>query len=130
MKRFTTLLATASLMAGLGLVAPALAQVASQPTTLTVIDPVVLASGWRATELIGANIYNDAGEDIGELEDMIITANETVPYVVVSVGGFLGMGEHRVVVAASSLEFVGEKLTLHGATEESLRALPDFVFGS
>lgn len=130
MKRFTTLLATASLLAGLGLVAPAFAQVANQSTTLTVVDPVVLASGWRATDLIGANICNDAGEDIGELEDMIVTANDTVPYVVVSVGGFLGMGERRVVVAASALEFVGDKLTLHGATKASLKALPDFVFGS
>ena len=59
---------------------------------------------------------------------MIITASGTVPYAVASVGGFLGMGSHLVVVAASSLELVGKKLTLHGATKESLKALPKFTF--
>ena len=61
---------------------------------------------------------------------MIITASGTVPYVVVSVGGFLGMDAHHVVVAASALELIDTKLTLHGATKELLKALPNFTFAS
>lgn len=130
MKRFATLFATASLIAGLGLAIPALAEVKKQTVLLTEVDPVVLATGWRATDIIGAKVYNDAGEDIGKLEDMIITKSGTVPYAVVSVGGFLGMDAHHVVVAASALELMDKKLTLHGATAATLKALPNFDFAS
>lgn len=130
MKTVTTLLTTATLIMGLGIVAPAFADAAKQTIVLTEVDTTVLATGWRATAIIGAKVYNDAGEDIGKLEDMIITSKGTIPYAVVSVGGFLGVDAHHVVVAASSLELVDKKLTLHGATKESLKALPNFEFAS
>lgn len=130
MRNFTAVLTTTSLIIGLGLVAPVLADSTKQTITLTEIDPIVLATGWRATAIIGADVYNDAGENIGKLEDMIITSKDTIPYAVVSVGGFLGMNAHHVVVVASALELVGMKLTLHGATKDSLKALPNFTFAS
>ncbi|TKD15703.1 PRC-barrel domain containing protein [Rhodobacter capsulatus] len=98
--------------------------------TLTEVDPTVLATGYRASEILKADVYNDAGEKVGTLEDMIVTTSGTVPYAVVSVGGFLGMNAHHVVVAGSALQLMGKKLTLHGATKESLKALPNFTFGS
>jgi hypothetical protein len=130
MKNFTNLLLSTTMIAALGLTAPAFSEAAKQTVVLTEVDPVVLATGWRGTDIIGAKVYDDAGVDIGKLEDMIITTGGTVPYAVVSVGGFLGMDAHHVVVAASSLELVDKKLTLHGATKESLKALPNFEFAS
>ena len=128
MKRLT--LTAILLTAGLGIAVPVFAEATKQTIVLTEVDPTVLATGWRASDIMGAKVYNDAGEDIGKLEDMIITTAGTVPYAVVSVGGFLGMDAHHVVVAASALELVGKKLTLHGATKESLKALPNFTFAS
>jgi sporulation protein YlmC with PRC-barrel domain len=130
MKTLSTFLATASMIAGLGLVTPAFSEVTKQTIVLTEVDPVVLATGWRATDIVGATVYDDAGADIGKLEDMIITSSDTVPYAVVSVGGFLGMNAHQVVVPASALELIDKKLTLHGASQESLKALPNFDFAS
>ena len=130
MKTLTNLLSTAAILAGLGLVAPAISETVKQTVVLTEVDPVVLATGWRATDTIGAMVYDDAGTDIGKLENMIITTSGTVPYAVVSVGGFLGMDAHHVVVAASALELIDKKLTLHGATKESLKALPNYEFAS
>ncbi len=130
MKNVTTFLTADSLIVGLGLAAPVLADSAKQTITLTEVDPIVLATGWRATAIIGAKVYNDAGDEIGKLEDMIITSTDTIHYAVVSVGGFLGMDAHHVVVAASALELIDKKLTLHGATKESLKALPNFTFAS
>jgi hypothetical protein len=40
------------------------------------------------------------------------------------------MDAHHVVVAASALELIDKKLTLHGATKASLKALPNFEFAS
>lgn len=130
MKTFNILLSTAAVLASLGLVAPAISETAKQTIVLTEVDPVVLATGWRASDIIGAKVYDDAGVDIGKLEDMIITTSATVPYAVVSVGGFLGIDAHKVVVPASALELIDKKLTLHGATKESLKALPNFEFAS
>lgn len=130
MQPLATLLASASLIASLGLVIPALAEATKQTTVLSEIDPVVLATGWRTSDIIGAKVYNDAGEDIGKLEDLIITTSGTVPYAVASVGGFLGMDADHVVVAASALELMGEKLRLHGATLDSDKVLPNFEFAS
>ncbi len=130
MKTISALLSTAALFATLGFVAPALSETMKPTVLLTEVDPVVLATGWRATDILGADVYNDAGDKIGKLEDMIITTSDTVPYVVVSVGGFLGMDAHHVVVAASALELIDKKLTLHGATKDSLKALPNFTFAS
>jgi len=128
MKRST--FAAALLMAGLGLGAPAFAQAVKQTVVLTEVDPTILATGWRASDIMDADVYNDAGEKIGKLEDMIITTSGTVPYAFVSVGGFLGIDAHHVVVAASALELADKKLTLHGATVESLKALQNFTFAS
>jgi PRC-barrel domain len=130
MKTLNAFRTTAILIAGLGIVVPALADAANQTIVLTEVDPVTLASGWRATTILGAEVYNDSGDKIGELEDMIITSSGTIPYAVVSLGVFLRIDAHHVVVAASSSELVDTKLTLHGATKETLRALPNFEFAS
>lgn len=126
LKTFSTRLLTAVILASLGLVAPAISETMKQ----TEVDPVVPATGWRASDIIGAKVYDDAGVDIGKLDDMIITTSGMVPYAVGSVGGFLGMDAHHVVAAASALELIQKKLTLHGATKESLKALPNFEFAS
>ncbi|WP_181443885.1 PRC-barrel domain-containing protein (plasmid) [Rhodobacter capsulatus] len=125
------LLTTAFLAIGFVGGLPARAETPMPTTvTLTEVDPTVLATGYRASEILKADVYNDAGEKVGTIEDMIVTTSGTVPYAVVSVGGFLGMNAHHVVVAGSALELMGKKLTLHGATKESLKALPNFTFGS
>lgn len=130
MKTITSLISTAALLATLGFVALAVSETMKQTVVLTEVDPVVLATGWRATDILGADIYQDAGDKIGKLEDMIITSSETAPYSVVSVGGFLEMDAHHVVVAATALELIDKKLTFHGATKESPEALPNFTFAS
>lgn len=127
MKNFTAFVATASLIAGLGLAAPLSADSAKQTITLPKVDPIDLATGWGATAIIGAEVYNIASDEISKREDMIITSTDPLPDAVVSVGGFLGMGTRHLVVAASALVLVGKKLTRHGATKVSLKALASFT---
>lgn len=130
MKTLVLLLNVGAMTAAITLAAPLAAQVVKETITQNQMDPVVLATVWRASVILGAKVHNDAGDEIGTLEDLIITSTDTVPYAIVSVGEFLGMNAHHVAVPASTLGLVGEKLTLHGATEASLKALPNFVFKS
>ena len=63
---------------------------------------------WRASKLVGLNVYNDANEKIGDISDIILDKSGKVENVVLGVGGFLGMGEHYVAVAYDKLRWSNE----------------------
>ncbi|TNC12689.1 PRC-barrel domain containing protein [Methylobacterium terricola] len=55
------------------------------------------------SRLKGVNVYNNKNENLGEIEDFVITDGKTVNGVIISVGGFLGMGERYIAVDPSNL---------------------------
>lgn len=63
---------------------------------------------WRASKLIGLNVYNDNNEKIGSIEELIVDKSAKVDDVILGVGGFLGMGEHYVAVPTEKLKWVNE----------------------
>ncbi|MEA3095203.1 MAG: hypothetical protein QOJ04_6545 [Caballeronia sp.] len=63
---------------------------------------------WRASKLIGVNVYNDNNDKIGEIEELIVDKSSKVENVVLGVGGFLGMGEHYVAVPMDKLKWVDQ----------------------
>jgi sporulation protein YlmC with PRC-barrel domain len=88
-----------------------------------------LALGWSAKkQILDKDVYNDKNEKIGEVEDMIVTPDKAVSYVIVGVGGFLGIDRHDVAIPAGQLKVEGGKLVLAGATKEALKALPKFEY--
>ena len=77
----------------------------------------------------GATVRNDANESVGKVDDIIIRPDDRVLFAVLSVGGFLGMGDRLVVVPYEQLRFDGEdKAVLPGATKEGLKQLPEFKY--
>lgn len=129
MKRLAiTLTGAALLSAALSL--PAFAQGAPQTMALTRVDPLTLATGYRTSKVVGSSVVNEAKETIGTIDDLIVTESEKVPFAVLSVGGFLGMGTKYVVVPFSSLEVRDKQMVLPGATKESLKTLPEFKYAN
>src|SRR3954447_23952512 len=63
---------------------------------------------YRASKLVGVNVYNEANEKIGDINDVILDKSGKVANVILGVGGFLGMGEHDVAVPFDKLKFVNE----------------------
>jgi sporulation protein YlmC with PRC-barrel domain len=63
---------------------------------------------WRASKLVGVNVYNDANEKIGDINDVILDKSGKAENVILGVGGFLGMGEHYVAVAYDKLKWSNE----------------------
>ena len=55
-----------------------------------------------SSKLKGLNVYNQKDESVGEITDLAIKNNQ-VDALILSVGGFLGMGEHYVAVSPSSV---------------------------
>jgi sporulation protein YlmC with PRC-barrel domain len=71
---------------------------------------------WRASKLIGLNVYNDANDKIGDIQELIVDKSAKVDTVVLGVGGFLGMGEHYVAVPMEKLKWVNEPVRTSSTT--------------
>ena len=98
-------------------------------SVLSVNVDVVATTGYRASKLLGSNIFNDQGEKIGVLEDFIIGSDAKISVAIIGVGGFLGMGARKVAVPATVFESNDQGQTiLPGATKETLEALPAFRY--
>ena len=85
----------------------------------------------RASRVIGAAVYNENNESIGEVDDIVLLGNGGAPVAVVSVGGFLGIGAKLVAVPYDRLRTAGERnrWTLTGAaSRDDLQRLPTFSY--
>jgi sporulation protein YlmC with PRC-barrel domain len=66
------------------------------------------ANQWRASKLIGLDVYNDQNEKLGDINEVLLDQSGKVPGVVIGVGGFLGMGQREILVTMDKLKFVNE----------------------
>jgi PRC-barrel domain len=123
-------LATAAIINVALLSGDARAQGTPQTIELAKVDVKTLAAGYRASKVIGSSVVNDANETIGKIDDILISSDGKQPYAVLSIGGFLGMGSHLVVVPYDSLTFADKKMTLPGGSKEGLKMLPEFKYAT
>lgn len=125
--RSLLIFAGAAMLAG-GIAGEALSQGTPQTVGLVKVDPQSVATGFRASKIIGASVVNETNETVGTIDDLIVTPNERVPYAILSVGGFLGLGTKYVAVPFNSLQMQQNKIMLPGATKDALKALPEFFY--
>jgi sporulation protein YlmC with PRC-barrel domain len=71
-------------------------------------EKMMLKNNWRASKLMGLDVYNEANEKLGDVNELILDKNGKVNAVVIGVGGFLGMGEHDIAVTMDKLKFIEE----------------------
>jgi len=127
----STLTVTLTFLGALCVAAPAWSQVAGATTTVeaTVTESIQLAQGWSVKKtLMGKTIYNDAGLKVGKVEDLIISPDRNVSYVIVGAGGFVGIGRHDVAIPVTQIQDKAGKLVMPGATPDTIRAMPEFAY--
>ena len=62
-----------------------------------------------ATDIKGTNVKNLQGQDLGQIEDVLIDPDTgQVRFVILEVGGFLGLGSTRVAVPLSAFQITKE----------------------
>jgi sporulation protein YlmC with PRC-barrel domain len=92
------------------LLVPALAQTdrpaSNNPPTVTASK--AQGAMWRSSKLIGLDIYNEQNEKIGDISEILLDKSGKVAGVVIGVGGFLGIGQHDILVDMAKLKFVDE----------------------
>ena len=119
---------TAGLLGSAMLASAAFAQTATTTTapaaTAAPAAPLA-ASGasytgnWRASKVVGLNVYNSGNESLGSINDLLTDQQGSIKAVVVGVGGFLGVGEHLVAVPYDKIKFVNEPVVTTSASAGS-----------
>src|SRR5437879_8681215 len=79
-------------------------------------DTSSFKGNWRASKLVGLNVYNDSNESLGSINDLLTEKGGNIKAVVIGVGGFLGVGEHLVAVPLDKVKFVDEPVVYTGAS--------------
>lgn len=114
--------------------APATTDTAQKPVDMNAAtaEPVKSADGNLATNIIGETVYNGAGDDaqnIGSVNDIVLTKEGKAQSLVIGVGGFLGLGAKNVAYdfgKAQWAEKKGDRWLVAQTTKEELQAQPDF----
>ena len=84
-----------------------------------------------SSKLVGLDIYNKDNKDIGTIKDIALNPNGRASAFIVSVGGFLGMGEHYVAVNPDAVNVTYKDNKWHAdmnATVDQLKAAPEFKY--
>jgi sporulation protein YlmC with PRC-barrel domain len=71
---------------------------------------------WRASKVVGLNVYNEQNENVGSINDLLMDKNGSVKAAVISVGGFLGMGARLVALPYDKVKFSTEPVAYTGAS--------------
>lgn len=86
-----------------------------------------LHGGWSATEIIGARVRSSDGEEVGEIEDLILSSDDRVVTAIVSVGGLLDIADKLVAVPYRELRIAPDKKTLAiPLTTADIEAAPSY----
>jgi hypothetical protein len=130
MRRFLIVLAATSALAGSAYAqTPATTPATSGAAPSRVQIP---ADAIMADQLDDLNVRNAANETIGEIEDVAISQGRVAGYII-SVGGFLGVGDRNILVDPSAITLsynTNDKKwnAVMNATKEQLQALPAFTY--
>jgi sporulation protein YlmC with PRC-barrel domain len=104
---------------------------AAAPADRTVSTGDFNAKGdMAASSLIGTKVRNANKESIGKIDDIYLDKDAKVTDVVISVGGFLGVGSKDVAVKWSDITIGQEDNSVvltTSLTKDALMALPDYT---
>lgn len=132
MRNLHSLAAVLGVVGTIGVMAPTMAQQSSPPTApgaaaaKSTAPPEIVShssaanaanngptgslqkvnDGWRASSLVGATVYNDQGTSVGTVNDLIVGDNGQISNAIISIGGFLGIGNKLVSVPFDQIKFV------------------------
>ena len=111
------------------IVAPAIAQ--DRPARTDTVTTTQTSHGnvWRASKLVGLNVYNDQNEKLGDISEILVDKSGKVEGVVIGVGGFLGIGQNDIKVEMSKLKFVDEPVRTTSTTTTTSSTTTDTPTG-
>jgi hypothetical protein len=87
---------------------------------------------YRSTKLVGHAVTDSQDETLGDINDLVVSADGKLEGVIIGVGGFLGIGEKNVGVRFDALTITenpeaGDMRVTLNATRDQLESAPEFV---
>ncbi|WP_193176543.1 PRC-barrel domain-containing protein [Oricola nitratireducens] len=87
---------------------------------------------YRSTKLVGHTVTDSQDETLGDINDLVVSADGKLEGVIIGVGGFLGIGEKNVGVRFSALTITenpeaGDMRVTLDTTRDQLESAPEFV---
>jgi len=126
-RKITTAIAAASVLLSATTMSVSQQVVGSTQLGVAVAELRDVATGWSVRrQVLGKTVYNDSGDAIGKVDDIIVAPDKAVSYAIIGAGGFLGMGKHDVAIPVSQMKETDGKFILAGATKDALKAMPPF----
>jgi predicted outer membrane protein/sporulation protein YlmC with PRC-barrel domain len=93
--------------------------------TGTVASNAVPTRAMTVQRLEDMEVYNAKGEELGEV-DRVIVDGKGAKFLVVGNGGFLGIGRDRVAFPMDRFWIRGDRLVIRGVTENDIEAMDDY----
>jgi sporulation protein YlmC with PRC-barrel domain len=111
---------------------PIHAQVAGSTTVgVEVTELSDVALGWSVKrQILGRNVYNENGERVGKVDDLIVTPDKALSFAIIGAGGFVGFGHHDIAIPVNLFQRHNGRLVLAGATKEAIKAMPEFEYSA
>lgn len=90
-------------------------------------------SDMLSSNVVGLDVYDGANHNLGKIQDIAFNNTKAMNGYVLSVGGFLGMGAHYVVVDPNSVKicYDASDKKWHAnmdATKDQLKSAPEFKY--
>ena len=83
----------------------------------------------RVSDLEGKEVRNAAGQEVGDIDEIVLDAQQQ-PMAVISVGGFLGIGDKDVLVPLDRMRLQGDQVVLMSdRSEDELKQMPEYKRG-
>ena len=118
MKSFKTILAAVALAACF--TAPVMAQNLTHGF-------VTADNNMRSSKMIGMTVYNEKGERIGKLDDIMVSSETGEVTAVISVGSFIG-GTKSIKVPLSHVKFDAGKPMMGNGSKAAIMAMPAYHY--
>jgi sporulation protein YlmC with PRC-barrel domain len=88
-----------------------------------------VTTGWSAKkQILGKKVFNDSGDTVGKIDDIIVSPDKAVSYAIIGAGGFLNVNRHDVAIPVNQMKEDGGKFILAGATKDAIKAMPEFEY--
>lgn len=99
------------------------------------MDVAQPAGTYMASDLTGEPVQNGDGEDLADIDDFVIDEGGQITHVIVSFGGFLGLGDKEVMLPWDQIQITtdpddpddpDEHIAMLSMTKDEIEALPEF----
>lgn len=94
------------------------------------VESASMLGGIPIDDLMGRSVVGSDGEELGEIEDIILDSQSgEAQQAVLASGGFLGIGEKRIAVDFQDLQIEGDQVLAQGLTQASVEGLETYDYG-